>query len=349
MARELNEGLHQGVSNEAILASMLQEAFGLPTNSPYAVHSHHHGVHLNAFTPGMYRFNFLDTFVDEEHFASTFRETMADPVFRRLVHASPRRIRRQLSRAGWYAKYRRGRGLLKRLRELIAPISATPRPYEQQATSDLSVTQCVSNFLRESCGHRFRTDLLSPQPLVIDVGFKYGEFAIPFLKEFGGHVLGVEPSEESVEIALKSLCEQNLSHAVELLPSALWTHANGVEIYEFADRPQSHSVHARGIDGGTFTMVPTVTLSSLLERMDRPVDVLKIDCEGAEWHIFNSLSPDALKNVRQITMELHTELASGHSIDELKEHLQTCGFSVHVDIPWSDPTRPEIWGARETI
>jgi FkbM family methyltransferase len=54
------------------------------------------------------------------------------------------------------------------------------------------------------------------------------------------------------------------------------------------------------------------------------VDLLKLDCEGAEWDIF--LSRDAWRNVRELRMEYH--LMHTHAVADVKDSLETLGFST---------------------
>lgn len=62
------------------------------------------------------------------------------------------------------------------------------------------------------------------------------------------------------------------------------------------------------------------------------VDLLKLDCEGAEWDLFQDR--DAWKSVRRLAMEYHLWAKMGSTVFELKETLETLGFGkiyIHVD------------------
>lgn len=56
------------------------------------------------------------------------------------------------------------------------------------------------------------------------------------------------------------------------------------------------------------------------------VDLLKVDCEGAEFEVFLN-APDALlKRISRIACEYHP--VAGHAIYELRQRLEELGFTV---------------------
>jgi methyltransferase FkbM-like protein len=55
------------------------------------------------------------------------------------------------------------------------------------------------------------------------------------------------------------------------------------------------------------------------------VDVLKLDCEGAEWQIFEDRK--TWKSVQRVAMEYHLWAKERSSVSELREALASLGFS----------------------
>ncbi len=84
--------------------------------------------------------------------------------------------------------------------------------------------------------------------------------------------------------------------------------------------------------------VKAAGIVTILRSLDRPVALLKIDCEGAEYDIFAALDRDTMKNVRQIAMELHT--IDGHSDREIVDKLTDFGFIVSNKYPMLFASRP---------
>jgi FkbM family methyltransferase len=67
------------------------------------------------------------------------------------------------------------------------------------------------------------------------------------------------------------------------------------------------------------------TLRTAIQRMGGRVDLLKIDCEGAEWEMLDDLEP--FKHVRMLRMEYHLE-QSNRSVGRLIDRLESVGFQL---------------------
>lgn len=71
--------------------------------------------------------------------------------------------------------------------------------------------------------------------------------------------------------------------------------------------------------------ISLVSLRTAVERLGGSVDLLKLDCEGAEWEIFDDL--EQIQNVGMVRMEYHLtrpDRSLGWMIDRLK----SVGFSL---------------------
>ena len=83
-------------------------------------------------------------------------------------------------------------------------------------------------------------------------------------------------------------------------------------------------------DGGESFIVPILTLAKVLEQAgvgDREIDLLKVDCEGAEYPIIEESSPALLRRFANVVMELHPP-AAGCSVDRLYRKMESCGFTT---------------------
>src|ERR1035437_6046204 len=70
--------------------------------------------------------------------------------------------------------------------------------------------------------------------------------------------------------------------------------------------------------------IQCVSFASAVERLSGIVDLVKLDCEGAEWEI---LKDDATwQNVRNLTMEFH--LWAGYTLQELEARIKGLGFTI---------------------
>jgi FkbM family methyltransferase len=88
---------------------------------------------------------------------------------------------------------------------------------------------------------------------------------------------------------------------------------DGRVILNVSSNPEGSSVlplPAESIYGATLDRsieVDAISLSSLLKTLPGPVDVLKLDIEGAEVAALNSLGDDELREIGQITCEFHDD------------------------------------------
>ncbi len=181
---------------------------------------------------------------------------------------------------------------------------------------------------------------VGPQPLLIDCGL--GEdisFPVAFLDRFAGaRVIGVDPNPRSL-----AYCRENCPAGMDILANALWTTA-GEDITFHLPRSQdrlpqgadgvSGSLDASHeyVDGGARIVTQTVDLDSLLARAGRTeCDVLKLDVEGAEYALLESLIGNGrIHAAQQLLVEFHHG-ATRHTMDDtqrLVARLTAAGFRL---------------------
>lgn len=161
---------------------------------------------------------------------------------------------------------------------------------------------------------------LERRSVVVDIGANVGDFAIRAARLCpDGRVIAVEP--------VRSAGEMIAEHAhLNAVSNVKWICAAvGVPDTRFSN-PYAGE--------GEQQDCPTITLARLLsdEGLER-VDLLKLDCEGAEWDILPA-SEEVLPGIRQICMEFHCE--RGWTAPRLAEWLTNRGFTVtHTSGHWN--------------
>ena len=92
-----------------------------------------------------------------------------------------------------------------------------------------------------------------------------------------------------------------------------------------------HSLFKRD-DLGEKISVKTMTLENYCEvNKIGKINLLKLDCEGAEYDIFNSLSESFLKNnIEKISMEYH-DVINEHKHEEIVNLLKNNNFRVEIN------------------
>ena len=85
--------------------------------------------------------------------------------------------------------------------------------------------------------------------------------------------------------------------------------------------PQSVMSTTRSDPKGTVAQIP---FGETLKRLGGHVDLVKMDCEGAEWEIFED--PESWRHVDYLTMEYHLSTNQDH--DAISTVLRSLGFDV---------------------
>ncbi len=164
---------------------------------------------------------------------------------------------------------------------------------------------------------------------VVDVGAQIGTFAA-LVAGKAARVLAFEPVPANA-----TLLRQNVAAFphVEVVEAAVADREGRLTLHLSENNTGGHSAfRAAGLDGGRIVEVRCVPLLAALEaRGIASVDLLKLDCEGAEHVVLASLERAGLERVRAVTMEYH-ELAPGSaptaSGEQLAALLARNGFEV---------------------
>lgn len=70
--------------------------------------------------------------------------------------------------------------------------------------------------------------------------------------------------------------------------------------------------------------IKQVSFASCVDKFDQEIDLLKMDCEGAEWSILKDR--ESLRRVKNISMEYH--LFNNNTLDDMKALIDSAGFSI---------------------
>ena len=79
--------------------------------------------------------------------------------------------------------------------------------------------------------------------------------------------------------------------------------------------------------------VKAITLLDIFKAEGlRTVDLLKMDCEGNEFSILYQTSPETLRRINQMAIEVHDNSdADNHNAKALREFLTATGFTVRTN------------------
>ena len=169
--------------------------------------------------------------------------------------------------------------------------------------------------------------------IVFDIGFNYGFFTLDALTYKPKKVIGFEPNPKLVK-----LFNYLDIDSVELHQVAVSDKAGSTIFYEnsFSGKSSIHSDINSDTSLNSY-QVNICNFNDMAEQYD-VIDYLKVDCEGAEYEIFESIPKEFLTNrIRKIALEFH------HNINDIKvvkliDKIKECGFETKIDYKDGDST-----------
>ena len=131
---------------------------------------------------------------------------------------------------------------------------------------------------------RFFKETLRPGQVVLDVGANIGYFTLLFAQQVGphGHVYALEPEPRNFELLQRNIALNGFSNVTAMRraawhePSTLMLYLNEENRGDHRAYPSEESRIGVSIDAGP--------LDDLLADLPRPIDVVKIDIQGAEYN-----------------------------------------------------------------
>ena len=184
----------------------------------------------------------------------------------------------------------------------------------------------LSRILFEDCYHL--ADVRSPVATVLDIGANTGCFALAARHFFPTATIHCYEPNHSLEQSLSAHCSPI---GAKYFIASVGAKEGRVNLDLKDD--SMHSVSREDPNG----QVAQVAFRDAVKRLGT-VDVLKLDCEGAEWDLFSDI--ESWASVRSITMEYHLWARSGLTTGALQAELEKLNFADIV----IEPNPKGDWG-----
>ncbi len=141
---------------------------------------------------------------------------------------------------------------------------------------------------------------------IVDAGANVGYASRDFARMFpAARILAIEPDASNHEILRRNL---SALPRAEAFLGALWHTLTRLSISN-PDAPKTAIMVGEGAD----PTVATLTVPEIIRRHG-PIDVLKMDIEGAEKEVFSAADLSWLDQVRCLIVELHDFMREGCSV-----------------------------------
>lgn len=161
--------------------------------------------------------------------------------------------------------------------------------------------------------------------IIIDIGAHIGLFAL-YASQFckNGRIYCFEPMKENFEMLETNL---KLNSITNVFPvnTAVSTDAGNVIIY-LSDDESGHSMH---VTGSERREVAATSLKNIIDenKIER-CDFVKIDCEGEEYEIINSLPLEYFLKIKKMIIEYHFADIKPQLIENLIKKLKSLSYIV---------------------
>lgn len=159
---------------------------------------------------------------------------------------------------------------------------------------------------------------------VVDVGANIGAFTLLAVDRGASRIVAVEPASRTCELLRENLFTNGVAGRVEVVQAGIGGESGARALFLAPDSPMSTCCHSGGA-GSEAETVRIMTIEQLMaEHQLSHVDLLKMDCEGAEYEALRVSTSEMLQRVDRIILEYH---ANG-DYRELVEKLREAGFEL---------------------
>lgn len=158
----------------------------------------------------------------------------------------------------------------------------------------------------------------------IDVGAHIGKYTVPAAFERPTTVIAIEPDPFNFELLEENISRNMLSNVIPINKGA-YSSAGKIPFYTTEAGEGMHSIY-RQPESRQEATIEVDTLDHIFDelQLNKPVTLIKIDVEGAEYEV--------LKGAEKILQQFHPDLIievwrdSPQRMAQIKDHLQRFGY-----------------------
>jgi FkbM family methyltransferase len=183
---------------------------------------------------------------------------------------------------------------------------------------------------------------------VLDVGAHVGSFALWTCERApDAHVISVEPEPRNFSDLASNITRNHLRDRVEVVNAALGSEPGTVTLHVPMNRESGSALAT----GGDSVEAIVISLPELMDRFDGPPDLLKLDCEGAEWAVLDALDAETWAKISRLVLECHA--SADRTVESMVELLARQGLAPNIlsrgpsGVPWCDEVAM-IWAERDS-
>lgn len=240
-------------------------------------------------------------------------------------------FKRRINAKKFHVKFKRSSSWRLPQSLLIDNIEVPLKLMNDTATS----TAFIDIFLDDCYGFNYFKRHFENVDKIVDIGANQGLFMLAARMTFPKALIqGYEPNNEIIS---------NLQFNTTSINADIFNEAVGLQNGFINLQFEKDSLHTKTLFN-ELGSVPQASIAKCLSRMNGTIDLLKLDCEGAEWEILKD--HETLKKVKAITLEYH--LDNEHDHKSIKKVLEGAEFKVlHYSI--DGPTWGIVWAINKAF
>ena len=160
-------------------------------------------------------------------------------------------------------------------------------------------------------------------PVIVDIGANSGLFALRLKQLYpSAKIACYEPFPPNFA-QLENTIAVNRLHEVTPLQKAVGARPGHAKLFIHKRNMGGHSFYAGEALNTDHVDVEVIDLPSILSDLRQDVDLLKLDCEGAEFDILMNLAASDARQIRRIIVETTSGL---YEVDELNARMASLGY-----------------------
>lgn len=167
---------------------------------------------------------------------------------------------------------------------------------------------------------------INDKDIIIDIGAHIGLFAL-YASQFckTGKIYCFEPIEENFDLLVSNLKLNNIKNVIATR-SAVSHKTGNVTIY----LNQDESAHSMYVPASKSVQVQSVSVKDIIDFNNlEKCDLIKIDCEGSEYEIINSLPVTYFDKINKMCIEYHFASEKPFLVSNLIGKLKSLSYSVN--------------------
>jgi FkbM family methyltransferase len=165
--------------------------------------------------------------------------------------------------------------------------------------------------------NRVSSCMVEPGDVVLDIGANFGFFALDSVQKGASKVYSLEPYHkafEHVEYLSTKFPE------IQAINKAVYKDNNGVEMFIDENASATNCLTSYGElfnRSSNVVKIESTTINDLFDEIGTNVDFLKIDCEGCEKEIFETITIKNLRSVKKLVIETHSDEIDDYIFNKL--------------------------------